>query len=98
MDLRIVIIQILNNYKFSLTKGFSKYRKRENLDRTSDSLQEYDDLLNALTITSNSLIGRQRKSALSMDANCRRLRHATNTFITKHLANHIFEARVRRTI
>ncbi len=48
-----------------VSKRFENVRKRGCSDRNSDSLREYDDFVNALSITSNSLTGRQRKRALS---------------------------------
>ena len=62
-------------------KGFRKCKKERLYHSLSDSLREYDELLNTLSKTSNLLTGRQQKTPLAWMANWRWLRHIFNVNI-----------------
>jgi len=59
--------------------------------------EEYDELLNTLSTTSNLLTRRQRKPSPSQDDELTVVASCRHSFYSKYLVIHIFEARVSRT-
>ena len=90
-------IFILSTKRFPLAERFCEsVRKRGCLVSPWDSLRKHDDLLIALSITSNSLTGRQRKPSPSQDDELTVVTSCCHCFYSKQLVNHMFEARVPR--
>ena len=83
----------------SVTEKFLKnVRTRKDLDCFLDSLQGYDDFVNALLVSSNSLTRMSAKDATEHGCELASVTSCYQCLYIKHLRNHMSEAGVRKAI